>query len=250
MLMSQRRAQILELLQREKFVTVDGLCRRLYASPATIRRDLAEMEAQGSLLRMRGGAGLPEGSNSDMPLLLRTQKEREKKEKIASLAVRYMENASTIFIDSSSTAYCLARMCGDYTGRSVVTSGLSTLNYLNERTDAAVYCTGGRLLHQSSFIGPQGVETIRGFFADVLFFSCCGFSVENGPTEAEEQNAIVKRAMVAGAKRKILLCDSTKIGHDFFCRVCPTGEIDVVVTDKAPDGPTAEALKGKLMYGR
>lgn len=248
MLMNQRRQQILFILQREKFVRVVELCEALYASPATIRRDLAEMEEQGSLSRLRGGASLAEGSNSDMPLLLRLQKEREKKETIAALAVRQMENASTIFIDSSSTAYYLARQCRNYAGKSVITSGLATLNYLNEQTAAAVYCTGGQVLHQSSFVGPQAAETIRGFWADVLFFSCCGFSPENGPTEAEEQNAIVKRAMVAGAKRKILLYDSTKGGHDYFCRVCPIDTIDLIVTDKKPDERIVEAWKEKLVY--
>lgn len=249
MLINQRRAQILALLQREKFVTVAWLCRSLYASPATIRRDLAEMEEQGSLLRMRGGAGLPEGSNSDMPLLLRTQKEREKKETIAALAAHYAESASTIFMDSSSTVYYLARQLRNYGGKSVITSGLATLNYLNEQTGAVVYCTGGRLLNQSSFVGPQSTETVRGFFADVLFFSCCGFSAENGPTDAEEENAIVKRAMLSGAKRKILLCDSTKFGPDFFCRICRTGAVDLLITDRKPGEAVQEALGDKLVWG-
>jgi len=248
MLMNERRQQILSILQQEKFVTVGKLCKSLYSSPATIRRDLAEMEEQGVLSRLRGGAELLEGSNNDMPLLLRIQKDKLKKEIIATLAVRYMEDASTIFMDSSSTVYYLARQLKDYSGRSVITSGLATMNYLNEQTTATVHCTGGRLFHQSSFVGYPAVEAVKFHCADVLFFSCCGFSVRNGSTEAEEENAAIKRVMSENSRRKILLCDSTKFAHDYFCRACSTEAIDLIITDKMPEESMAQALKGKLIY--
>ena len=171
MLISERRQQILSILHRDQFVTVEKLCGALYASPATIRRDLAEMARQGVLRRLRGGAEPTEGSNSDIPLLLRLQKDKEKKEKIAAIAARFLGGATTVFMDSSSTAYYLARRLKDCTGRSIVTCGLATMNYLNEQTTASVYCTGGRILHQSSFVGGHAVETVRAHHADVLFFS-------------------------------------------------------------------------------
>jgi DeoR/GlpR family transcriptional regulator of sugar metabolism len=245
--MNERRQQILSTLQKEKFVTVGKLCKSLFSSPATIRRDLAEMEEQGVLSRLRGGAELMEGSNSDMPLLLRIQKEKEKKEIIATLAMRCMEDFSTIFMDSSSTVYYLARQMEDYSGRSVITNGLATINYLNEQTTATVYCTGGRLFHQSSFVGYQAVEAVKFHCADVFFFSCCGFSVRNGSTEAEEENAAVKQAMSENSKMKILLCDSTKFAHDYFCRACATETIDLIITDKKPEETIIQALQGKLI---
>lgn len=249
MLMNERRQQILSILQQRKFVTVDKLCEMLYSSPATIRRDLAEMSDQGMLSRLRGGAELPEGSNSDMPLLLRFQKEKVKKEIIAELTSRYFKDAVTVFMDSSSTVYYLARQFKDYTGKSVITNGLATANFLNEHTSATVYCTGGRIFHQSGFVGSHAVETIKSFCADLFFFSCCGFSDNNGPTEAEEENAVIKRAMIQNAKKKVLLCDSTKFERDYFCRVCSLDSIDLIVTDKKPDKQISELLRGKLIFG-
>jgi DeoR/GlpR family transcriptional regulator of sugar metabolism len=245
--MNERRQQILSILQKEKFVTVGKLCKSLYSSPATIRRDLAEMEEQGVLSRLRGGAELLEGSNNDMPLLLRIQKDKLKKEIIATLAVRYMEDASTIFMDSSSTVYYLARQIKDYSGRSVISSGLATINYLNEQTTATVHCTGGLLFHQSSFVGYPAVEAVKFHCADVFFFSCCGFSVRSGSTEAEEENAALKRAMSQNSKKNILLCDSTKFANNYFCRACATETIDLIITDKKPEDTVIQALQGKLI---
>ena len=248
MLINERRERIISLLHQKKFVTVGHLCDLLYSSPATIRRDLSEMAAQGVLKRLRGGAELSEGSNSDMPLLLRRQKEKEKKEIIASLALQYLRGASTIFFDSSSTVLYLARQFGDFTGKSIISSGAATINYLNEQTTATVYCTGGRLLNQSSYVGNSAIEAVKSYCADIMFFSCCGFSAKNGTTEAEEENAAVKRAMSENARKRILLCDSTKFGHDFFCRAVDTITIDLIITDKKPDDATVQALQGKLIY--
>lgn len=249
MLMNERREQILTILAQNKFVTVGRLCALLYASPATIRRDLAEMDEQGMLQRLRGGAELLEGSNSDMPLLLRFQKEKEKKEKIAALALRELEESSTVFMDSSSTVFYLARQLREYAGKSVITNGVATANFLNEQTAAQVYCTGGRIFHRSGFVGSHAADAIKDYCADTLFFSCCGFSLKNGPTEAEEENAQIKRTMLRYAKRTVLLCDCTKFSHDYFCRVCALDDIDLVITDKKPDEPIAEALGDRLICG-
>ena len=52
---TQRQQEILEYLNIKKAASVAQLCVRLYASPATIRRDLARMEQRG-LLRQIGRA--------------------------------------------------------------------------------------------------------------------------------------------------------------------------------------------------
>ena len=43
MISYERQNEILELLKERRTVTVEFLCRRLFASGATVRRDLAEM---------------------------------------------------------------------------------------------------------------------------------------------------------------------------------------------------------------
>ena len=53
MLQLERQKDILRLLQERKSMTVKELCAVLYASPATVRRDLAALEQIGLLQRMR-----------------------------------------------------------------------------------------------------------------------------------------------------------------------------------------------------
>lgn len=237
MLGYERQQQILDLLTEEHFVTVPYLCNKLFSSGATIRRDLTEMDEKGLLKRVRGGAVSIQGSSEDAPLLLRRNTEIEKKRRIASLALHYINEGDTIFLDSSSTISTLAELLSEYRHLTIVTNGFTTASLLNEMPYHKLYVCGGRLQNQSSIIGPMAEETIRKFSTDKLFFSCCGLSIHSGLTEANEENATIKRLMLKNTKQAILLCDSTKLNHEYFCKTCDLSEIDVIITDQIPDVP-------------
>lgn len=234
MLSFERQHQILDLLKEERFVTVNYLCSKLYASEATIRRDLAEMNEKGLLYRVRGGAASIDGTNEDAPLLLRTNTEIAKKQIIASLALNYISENDTIFLDSSSTISTLADRLYEHKHLTVVTNGITTSSLLNDFSSLKLYLCGGRVQNQSSIVGPLALDTITKFHADKFFFSCCGISTDAGITEANEENATVKRHMFENAKQRILLCDSTKFGQEFFCKACNIQKIDVIITDLKP----------------
>lgn len=248
MLSLERQAAILQVLKERGCATVDYLGKRLYVSNATVRRDLADMEARGLLKRVRGGAALPEGGGNDAPLLLRETKNQEKKNAIAALAVELLRDSAIVFLDSSSTVTALARRMGDLQNLTVLTSGIVTLGILNDAAPARLLSCGGVLRNQSSFTGASAIRTIEAFHADFFFFSCCGFSPEFGSTEAEEENAAVKRAMLANARTRVLLCDSTKFGQDYLCRMCGLEQIDYILTDRRPDIPLPERWQGTLLY--
>jgi len=58
MLAEERFALILEQLNEKRTVTVQQLCEALHTSESTIRRDLTELDRQGRLTKVHGGATL------------------------------------------------------------------------------------------------------------------------------------------------------------------------------------------------
>ena len=56
MLAEKRFSLILDLLVRQRTATVQELCEVLNASESTIRRDLNELDKQGKLNKVHGGA--------------------------------------------------------------------------------------------------------------------------------------------------------------------------------------------------
>lgn len=249
MLTYERQAEILKLLKEEKCVTVDFLCGQLFASGATIRRDLDEMSKKGLITRIRGGAICFQGSGEDAPLLLREKEEIDKKRRIAFLALEFIENSKTYFLDSSSTVTELAPHFAQHNAVSVVTNGIRTANVLNEKTAVNLYLCGGKVISHSSLVGNCANELISNFNADVCFFSCCGVT-SAGTNEAKEENAILKKKMIENSKLHILLCDSTKFDKDFFWKAVSCEKIDYIITDKKPEKTFLNAVNEntKIIY--
>lgn len=250
MLSEERQNQILELLRERQCVTVEFLCKNLYASGATIRRDLSQMSERGLVRRVRGGAALLEGISNDAPLLVRAGKNRERKEKIARLALSFVKDSSVLFLDSSSTVTAFAEKLFRFHNLTVVTNGLVTLNRLNEVPSVKLLCSGGALQNSSSFVGQTAVDAFLSHRAEVVFFSCCGLSADFGPSEAREEIAVLKRVMCKNAKKRVLLCDATKLGEDYFCRSCGIEELDAVITDEKPSDAFREAFSKQAPQGR
>ena len=245
MISYERQNEILELLKEHHTVTVEFLCRRLFASGATVRRDLAEMAQKGLLERVRGGATLISGTSQDAPLLVRTQKDREKKKAVAGLALGFLDDNMTVMLDSSSTVTCLAVRLARFKNLSVVTNGMETANVLNENTSFKIYLCGGLIQNNSSMVGSLAQEILEHFRAAVLFYSCCGVSATGLVTEANEETAAMKKMMLRNAKKRILLCDSTKMNQEYFCKSCNVEEIDAIVTDRTPEPALLAALEQK-----
>ena len=94
MLTVERQAELLEILKREKSATVAALTKRLYASEATVRRDLAALEAQGYLKRVHGGAVIGGAPDREIPYEVRESEQERAKEIMARRAAANSANAS------------------------------------------------------------------------------------------------------------------------------------------------------------
>ena len=222
MLPLERQNQILDILAQKKAVTVDELCHLLYSSGATIRRDLAILENNGQLKRTHGGAVFLDASAKDFPLMLRESENLLAKQVIARKALPLVQDGQTLFLDSSSTV-CQLR---------VISNGLKTASLLADVDGVELHCTGGRLRETAkSFIGQSATRFLSQFNADYAFLSCRGVDPATGVTEASEEEADVKLSYIQNARQVVLLCDSSKLGRQFFRRVATLGQIWRLITN-------------------
>ncbi len=234
MLAYERKQQILDLMRKNnRVVTVEQLCSSIFASGATIRRDLKELEESKLIHRTHGGAVLVEGSTSEDPLAFRETQNSMKKQIIADLALRHIRDGMTIFLDSSSTVNTLAKSLDKFNNLKVITNGIKTAMLLSDFTNVTVMCTGGTLRENSkSLVGLAAKDFISRYNADAAFISCRGFSVENGASEASEDEYYVKMQYLANSKRAILMCDTSKMNRDFLCKLAPLSDFYEIITEK------------------
>lgn len=250
MLTSERQQQILDYLGHHKTASVQELSTLLFASASTIRRDLTELEENGFIRRVHGGAILTAGSTFDTPASLRKKQQIVEKSIIADLAKPFLKPSSTYFFDSSSTSAVLAARLADYPDVIIATNGVDIISNMSSSPNLSIISCGGYLRSPwGELTGNITKNTIEGLFAETFFFSCAGFSLDHGAMELSDDNVAVKRCFYKNSKLHILLCDSTKFDSQFFFSSFTTQEIDYIITDKRPANKAiVETLGKKLIF--
>lgn len=229
----EREKQILEILLKEKKVSVKQLVEMLYTSQASIRRDLASLEKQNLIKRIHGGAVLEETalSKNKIPFLIREYEQSSAKAIIAKKAIDLIKDDDVVFLDASTSCYYLIPFLASKRNLTVITNGVKALTKLAEY-DINTISTGGTLINSClALVGEEAYKTVKTFNADVAFFSCRGVSNDGFLTDiAPEENNIRKR-MIQNSKKSYLLCASEKFGKKYFHNLCHKDEIDGVINE-------------------
>lgn len=229
---AERLKKIMDRVKNDKFVDVKSLSKDFFINEATIRRDLNKLENSGLINRTYGGAVLVEGLDSEIPLYARESSNAGKKEVIGKLAANKIHDDDTIILDSSSTTLKIINHLIGKKNLKIITNGAKTTTLLSKLTDCTIYCTGGKLRENSlSFIGQTAVDYIKNFYVDIAFLSCRSLSADKGLTDSNEDEAMLRRAMISSAKKSILLIDSTKINTVSFFSICQINKIDKIICD-------------------
>lgn len=231
MLEYERLDQIIACLRERQTDTVKNLAKRLYASEATIRRDLTELERRGLVKRLHGGAALIDGVQRELPLFLREQQNVAAKRDVAARAAQYLRDGQVIFMDASSTVMFLIKYFEGYQNLTIVTNGMKTAQVLSGLSHKT-YCTGGLMLHNSSaYVGDYAADFVRHFNADVFFFSSRGVSEDGRITDASSEENHIRRVMLEQSRQHIFLCDSSKRGKTYCYNLCRLDQVDACVMD-------------------
>ena len=184
-------------------------------SSMTARRDLAELERLGLARRTHGGAVLPAIAAHEDSFTSRLEVATEAKAALAVTAAAAVVEEESVILDSSTTAYHVARELLERGVRAtVITNSLPIMDLVAAHPSAVIdlVAVGGMLRRLTrSFVGPSAVQTIAGHIADRVFFSVKGVTPDGALTDPDTLEAEVKRTMIAHAEHSILLLDESKL---------------------------------------
>ena len=251
MLAETRRREITESLRSSGSVTVAEVEARFSVSPVTARRDLDELERRGVLRRTHGGGVLPTTSAHEDSFARRLKVAAEPKRRLAEEAVALMAPGETVFLDSSTTSYFVARRIIE-TGiaTTVLTNSFPVMELIfNEGSSADIIGVGGSLRRLTrSFVGPFAVRTVQGHFADRLFLSVKGLTDGGMMTDADALEAEVKRTMIAQAGESTLLVDRSKMLVRGLSVIASVAEVSNVIAHglSTEDVAALRAARGSL----
>jgi DeoR/GlpR family transcriptional regulator of sugar metabolism len=238
-----RHQLILDLVQTKGNVQVSELAARIGVSEMTIRRDLEALEQLGALTRVHGGAAAPPSRSYEPAYHARSLQRVDEKERIGQAAAELLHDGETVIIDAGTTTLEAAKALRGRRNLRVLALSLRIADLLADEPGLTVMIPGGITRRgERSIIGVMAQRAFTDLYFDTFLLSAGGVDPEAGVTEYIPEDAAVKQAAAASARRKIVVADSTKIGTIAFARVCGIEQLDTVITDKNVDSTLARAL--------
>ena len=226
-----RHKVILQELDQTGVVSVKNLKELLNVTDMTIRRDLIDLEKQGLLIRVHGGAhkkvkdSLNEASHSEKTML-----NIEEKKLIAKKCADLIAEGDTVFIGSGTTTDFI----GDYLeGKniSIVTNSLPIFEKLKDYPNFDLILIGGRYrVKTQTFVGQFANKLLREIKVSKAFIGVNGIDGHNVTTANEEEgngNAII----LNNAIEKYIVADNSKFDSYSFYNFYRLDNIDAIVTD-------------------
>ena len=242
----ERKKEILRLLSTRGYMTVEELAQHLYISEPTIRRDLRNLDREGVIKRIHGGASYIGRDTYEWPFDMRTRVNLTEKRKITKVAADLIGDGDHIFLDAGSTCSFLSEVLDPSLRITIVNNCFPTIQKLSENTHFTLECPCGQYV--PSHVGIFGEEAelfIRKRHADYYFASAAGVNARSGVTVRALVEMSVKRAMLENADCMVLLVDHSKMGVNNYYQCFEISEIDILITDAPLPEDLAEACYKK-----
>lgn len=235
-----RRNKIVEHLRSVGKVSVMELSELLDVTPVTIRNDLANLEQDGCLMRVQGGAvQIPSAVRGDSDEH-RLDVFREQKEAIAAEIVKMIRDGDTLFMNCGTTCEYIAEALRARRNLNIVTNSLRVATRLGSVQSFRVLLIGGEINARYGFTyGGDAQEQLGKYQANWAILSVDGVSSRGGITTHHAEEALIDRMMVSGARQTLIAADASKIGRAGFSRVCECSAKLMLVTN---EGGNEEAL--------
>ena len=232
-----RRQKVVELVMDKGSISIEDICQRFHISEMTARRDLTDLDRQGLLRRVHGGAIASLGRSYEPPFPSRASKNQQMKMAIGLKAATLIHDGDSIALDVGTTTLEIVPGLIGKRNLTIVTSCLQIANLIVDRLsleiDARLILTGGIIRpRELSMVGAIPERVYLEFHVDKAFIGIGGISLEEGLTEYNIEDAQIKQMLIRSAREKIVVADGSKFGVTTFSSVAPLHAVDRIVTDK------------------
>lgn len=231
MIVAERKKQILKIIQKNQFISLQELKKVTKTSLSTVRRDLDILAADGLVRRVHGGVEWIESSRDSLPVSERLSLYQATKQKIAQRAAQQLQGGEIIFLDAGTTTGELIPYLADK--KPAVTVVTNSVHHAAQLSDLMipVMIIGGQVKQTTdAVIGAAAVNQINHMVFNVSFVGADGLSVEFGLTTPDLEEAAIKKAVVQRSQVSYVLADNSKIGTAAFAKAVDLERVVLVTS--------------------
>jgi DeoR/GlpR family transcriptional regulator of sugar metabolism len=239
----QRSQRLIESLRRDGRVDVAAAAVEFGTAEMTIRRDLEVLAERGVARRVRGGAVSLLMRGEELPFAMRELEAGDTKRAIAGVVADLIGDGEAVGLDSGTTVLEVARALAGHR-LSVMAMSLPAALALSGSSTVRLMLPGGEVRPgELAMVGPLALASIAALRFDTVVLGGCGISPEGELTAHDLGDVAVKQALLASARRRVLVLDGSKFAHAAMGVVCALSSFDVVVTDATAPEVTISALE-------
>jgi DeoR/GlpR family transcriptional regulator of sugar metabolism len=241
----QRRDAILRALIPSGAATVADLADSLGVSEMTIRRDLGVLAGQQLVEKVHGGAVLARGGAAEPHFATKRRINAAAKAAIAEAAVATVRDGMTVALSAGTTTWQVARrLRGDVRDLAFVTNSLNVAGALEANGWHSIVVSGGSFRTPSdALVGPFANQILRQLNTDLLLLGVHSIDPRVGLTTPNVAEAETNQILVAGARRVVVVADSSKLGQVSLATFAGIDQVDQLITDTRADQATVGALR-------
>jgi DeoR family glycerol-3-phosphate regulon repressor len=243
MRLQKRQNEIMASVRQHGACSIIELARQLEVSDETIRRNIKPLVDQGLIDKVHGGVVLSQKQEPEPPFGKRMNERVEAKQLISARVATIIKDGDSIMLDTGSTTAYVARALSDHRNLSVVTNCTEIARTLAREASNRVHLCGGALRSDDwATFGSSAIDFVRQFHVNYAILSIGGVTADGGFMDYHLEEAEFSRAVIAQAKKTIVVADHSKFGNPNFIRVCDFDEVDMVVVEQAPSSEIETAL--------
>jgi len=244
MFAQERHNAIKKIVRAKRRLGFADLQALIKVSPATLRRDLADLEKSGEIIRVHGGVLDPGYMRSEISFHEKLLRNSPAKKAIAAKVASLIPSGASVYVDAGSTCLEAGKvLLGRKEIRVITHSAALTAAALPGQ--AEFLCIGGELRRVSGALtGSRALGALSVIRADFALLGASGMNLE-GCSTTETSEAEMKRTIMERCQRNILLADSSKWPEPSTINFAGWTDFDDWVTDKnipAKDGKTLRSL--------
>jgi DeoR/GlpR family transcriptional regulator of sugar metabolism len=226
--------KILNSVNENGFVSVAELSEKLDVTEVTIRTHLNQLEKDGKLNRVHGGACKKEKTNYEPSADESDSKNYEIKLAIAKKGFELINDGDAIVIDTSSTCRLVAQFIKNSKLKDlvVITNSFRAHSILMKCDNVTIIHIGGitnKVMEDSR--GNIAINSLKSLRASKAFIGSNGIDKDGSVTCGSFEETNLKLAMMEISSKNILLLDSTKFRQSFVSVVANINHFDYMITD-------------------
>lgn len=233
MLADVRRNEILATVKRERVVRVADMAQKFGVSLMTVRRDIEILEDAGHVQKIHGGAKLPGGASTHEPgFELKSTQNTAEKQAIAEQAAPLAIDGMAVGLSAGTTTWALAQLLAKHLNLTIVTNSVRIAEvFYAAGYPSPVILTGGERTPSDALVGPIALQSVRSLHLDILFMGVHGVDMDAGFTTPNLLEAELDKALIASARRVVVLADHSKWGTVGISTIAEFEEVDEIICD-------------------